>query len=109
MKTVQYETFGGVDVLQIQEVNKPVATNDQVLIQLKSVSINPLDWKIRNGEMKLMSGSKFPKNIGIDFSGIIEEVGSEVNHFKKGDEVFGSVDGMKAGVLGLQKTSYHQL
>ena len=43
MKTVQYETFGGVDVLQIQEVNKPVATNDQVLIQLKSVSINPLE------------------------------------------------------------------
>jgi len=59
-----------------------------------------MDWKIRKGEMKLMSGSKFPKHTGVDFAGIIEETGSAVTNFKKGDEVFGVVKNMmKDGAL----------
>lgn len=101
MKTISYNEFGGTDVLHTTEEPKPALQADQVLVKVKAVSINPLDWKIRKGEMKLMSGSKFPKHTGTDFSGLIQEVGSSVTDFKKGDEVFGIVkNNMKEGALG---------
>lgn len=100
MKVVAYEKYGGIDVLQTVEVPKPSIQPKQVLVKVKAVSINPMDWKIRKGEMKLMSGSKFPKRTGVDFAGIVEEVGTDVSDFKKGDEVFGAMNGMKEGSLG---------
>src|ERR1700722_1853304 len=99
MKNVIYRQYGGVDVLEMVEEAIPKVTPSTVLVKVKAVSINPIDWKIRAGEMKMMSGSKFPKSVGIDFSGIVEKTGSSVNKFKKGDEVFGSVDQFKEGVL----------
>jgi NADPH:quinone reductase-like Zn-dependent oxidoreductase len=99
MKAIVYHKFGNTDVLQTVEQPKPAIKADQVLIKVKAFSINPMDWKIRKGEMKLMSGSKFPKNTGTDFAGIVEETGSAVSDFKKGDEVFGVVKNMmKEGV-----------
>lgn len=99
MKAIAYKKFGTVAVLQTVEQEKPAIKSDQVLIKVKAFSINPMDWKIRKGEMTLMSGSKFPKNIGADFAGIIEEIGPDVKGFKKGDEVFGVVKNMmKEGV-----------
>lgn len=101
MKTIVYKEFGGTNVLQTLEEPKPSIKVDQVLVKIRAVSINPLDWKIRKGEMKLMSGSKFPKHIGIDFAGVIEEAGSAVTDLKKGDEIFGTVkNNMKEGALG---------
>ena len=100
MKAIAYQKFGNIDVLQTIEVLKPSVKPNQVLVKVKAVSINPMDWKIRKGEMKLMSGSKFPKHTGVDFAGIIEETGSAVTNFKKGDEVFGVVKNMmKDGAL----------
>ncbi|MBO9727094.1 MAG: NADP-dependent oxidoreductase [Chitinophaga sp.] len=100
MKAIAYQKFGNLDVLQTVNVSKPIVQSNQVLVKVKAVSINPMDWKIRKGEMKLMSGSKFPKNTGVDFSGIVEDTGSTVTDFKKGDEVFGIVKNMmKDGAL----------
>lgn len=100
MKAIAYQKFGNIDVLQTIEEPKPSFQPNQVLVKVKAVSINPLDWKIRKGEMKLMSGSKFPKHIGVDFAGIVEDVGLSVTNFKKGDEVFGVVKNiMKEGAL----------
>jgi NADPH:quinone reductase-like Zn-dependent oxidoreductase len=100
MKAIAYRTFGNIDVLQTVEEPIPTFNPTQVLVKVKAVSINPMDWKIRKGEMKLMSGSKFPRHIGVDFSGTIEDVGSSVTGFKKGDEVFGVVKNtMKEGAL----------
>ena len=99
MKAIAYQEFGTADVLQTVEQPKPVIKADQVLVKVKAFSINPMDWKIRKGEMTLMSGSKFPKQTGTDFAGIVEEIGSSVNGLKKGDEVFGVVKNMmKEGV-----------
>jgi NADPH:quinone reductase-like Zn-dependent oxidoreductase len=100
MKKVVYTKYGGVEVLHLQEIEKPVPNNQQLLINVKSVSLNPLDWKIFTGEVKLMSGSKFPKFVGCDFSGVIESIGQNTSNFKKGDEVFGLLDPFKEGVLG---------
>lgn len=100
MKKVVYNKYGGVEVLHLQEVEKPIPNNTQLLIKVKSVSLNPLDWKIFMGEVKLMSGSKFPKFVGCDFSGIVENTGNNTLNFKTGDEIFGICDPFKDGVLG---------
>ena len=99
MRKIIYARFGGPDVLQLAEVPVPGVKATGILIKVKAVSINPLDWKIRNGEMKLMSGSKFPKGIGIDFSGIVEETGTAVNKYKKGDHIYGILDVFKGEAL----------
>jgi len=99
MKKIIYSKFGGPEVLQMAEVPVLAVQATTILIKVKAVSINPLDWKIRNGDMKLMSGSKFPKGIGIDFSGIVEQTGTAVNKFKKGDEVYGILDVFKGAAL----------
>ncbi|MBS7564794.1 NAD(P)-dependent alcohol dehydrogenase [Mucilaginibacter sp. Bleaf8] len=99
MKAIVYQKFGNADVLQTVEQSKPGIQPNQVLVRVKAFSINPMDWKIRKGEMTLMSGSNFPKHTGTDFAGIIEETGSSVIGLKRGDEVFGVVKNlMKEGV-----------
>ncbi|MBE5320780.1 NAD(P)-dependent alcohol dehydrogenase [Pedobacter sp. MR2016-19] len=99
MKKIIYSKFGGPEVLQIADLPIPAVRETNVLIKVKAVSINPLDWKIRNGEMKLMSGSKFPRGIGIDFSGIVEQTGSSVTQYQKGNEVFGILNVFKGEAL----------
>jgi NADPH:quinone reductase-like Zn-dependent oxidoreductase len=99
MKAIVYQEFGTTTVLQTIEQPKPTIKPNEVLVKVKAFSINPMDWKIRKGEMKLMSGSKFPKHTGADFAGIVEDFGSSVTGLKKGDEVFGVVKNlMKEGV-----------
>ncbi len=98
MKAIEYKQFGSTEVLQLVEQAKPEIRKGEVLVKVKAFSINPMDWKIRKGEMKLMSGSKFPKYTGADFAGIVEEVGFGVSQLRKGDEVFGVVKNlMKEG------------
>ncbi|WP_131474372.1 NAD(P)-dependent alcohol dehydrogenase [Epilithonimonas lactis] len=92
MNAIAYQKFGNTTVLQSAEQSKPTIKSNQVLVKVKAFSINPMDWKIRKGEMKLMSGSSFPKKTGADFSGIIEDAGT--SGFKKGDQVFGVVKNM---------------
>jgi NADPH:quinone reductase-like Zn-dependent oxidoreductase len=100
MKAIAYQQFGNIEVLQTIAAATPAVQPNEVLVKVKAVSINPLDWKIRKGEMKLMSGAKFPKRPGIDFSGVVEAVGAAVTAFKKGDAVFGVVkNSMKDGAL----------
>jgi len=99
MRKVIYNQFGDESVLELVEQAMPGIQNDQLLVRVKAVSINPLDWKVYGGEMKLMSGSKFPKSVGIDFSGIVEQTGSAVTRFKAGDAVMGLLDVFKGGAL----------
>lgn len=99
MKKVIYRRYDEVDVLQLAEVDQPAISEGKVLVKVKAVSINPLDWKIVKGELKPMTGFKFPKGVGIDFSGSVERVGSGVQRFKIADQVFGLVDVFKGGAL----------
>ncbi|GAB3548332.1 NAD(P)-dependent alcohol dehydrogenase [Spirosoma fluminis] len=99
MRNVIYNQFGDESVLELVEQAVPGIEKDQLLVRVKAVSINPLDWKVYGGEMKLMSGSKFPKSVGIDFSGIVEQTGSTVTRFKVGDAVIGLLDVFKGGAL----------
>lgn len=99
MRNVIYNQFGDESVLELVEQALPRIEKDQLLIRVKAVSINPLDWKVYGGEMKLMSGSTFPKSVGIDFSGIVEQTGSAIARFTAGDAVIGLLDVFKGGAL----------
>jgi NADPH:quinone reductase-like Zn-dependent oxidoreductase len=100
MKTVVYESFGGPEVLQLQEIALPIPGRGQVRVTVRAASINPIDGKFRRGELKLMSGTKFPKRVGGDLAGVVDAVGPEVEGLRVGDEVVGMVDGMLGGAYG---------
>lgn len=93
MKKITYNRFGGTEVLQMTDAPMPAG---DIIVKVKAVSINPLDWKLWQGDMKLMSGRKFPKSVGIDFSGIVEQGNDK---YRKGDEVFGMTNVFKGGAL----------
>lgn len=88
MQAVVIEQYGGRDQLKAMETPVPELKEDQVLIEVHATSINPIDWKVREGYMKEMLNFEFPITLGWDASGIVSEVGSKVTHFKKGDRVF---------------------
>jgi NADPH:quinone reductase-like Zn-dependent oxidoreductase len=95
MKKIIYEQYGRLSNLRMADVASPSAAVQSLIVQVKAVSINPLDWKIVQGELKVMTGKAFPKGIGIDFSGVVSQVGSGVSHLAVGDVVMGALDAMK--------------
>jgi NADPH:quinone reductase-like Zn-dependent oxidoreductase len=99
MRKVLYNRFGDEQVLEVREQPTPTITQKQLLIHVKATSINPLDWKIYGGQMKLLSGAKFPKGVGIDFAGVVTQVGASVTRFRVGDAVLGLLDVFQGGAL----------
>ena len=98
MKAITKYRYGGPEVLQMEEVDRPVLKAGHVLVNVKANSVNPAEWHILRGEpflVRLSMGLFRPKNkiLGADFAGVVEEVGDGVNNFKKGDRVFGEMNG----------------
>lgn len=98
MKAITYQNYGSPDVLKYEEIEKPKAGDDEVLIKVRAASINPLDWHYMRGTphaMRIMTGLRKPKEtrLGVDVAGEVEAVGRNVTEFKPGDEVFGSCSG----------------
>ncbi|MEA5511220.1 NAD(P)-dependent alcohol dehydrogenase [Crocosphaera sp. UHCC 0190] len=91
MKAVIFHQYGSPDVLQYTEVAKPSPTPEQLLIKVFASSINPIDWKIRRGMLRVVTGNKFPFFLGSDFSGEVLEVGKNLTNFNTGDQVYGFV------------------
>ena len=91
MKAAVYSRYGSPDVLQIQDVEKPVPRDDEVLIKVRAASVNPLDEALIKGGGRLVTGLLKPKDarLGVDVAGQIAAVGRNVTRFKAGDEVFG--------------------
>ncbi|QAS53219.1 NADP-dependent oxidoreductase [Halobacillus litoralis] len=88
MKAVVIEQYGNKEQLIEKEIEMPVAGSKQVVVELHATSINPIDWKLREGYLKEMLNFEFPIILGWDAAGTIKEVGSEVNKFEVGDRVF---------------------
>lgn len=90
MKAVQINSYGGVEVLQVNgNVPKPVAGKGQVLVEVYGASINPFDWKVREGYVKDYLKLEFPATMGGDFAGKVVGLGDNAGDFKVGDEVYG--------------------
>src|SRR5438477_3306728 len=94
MKAIVYSDYG-LSNLKLENIEKPVPNDDQILVKVRAASINPYDWHFVEGTpyiMRMMGvGLRKPKDIqlGVDFAGTVEAVGKNVTQFKPGDEVFG--------------------
>jgi NADPH:quinone reductase-like Zn-dependent oxidoreductase len=98
MKAIVYRQYGAPDVLRLEEIDKPVPTENEVLIKVCAASVNPYDWHFLRGSphlMRLMTGLRRPKSprLGVDVAGIVEAVGRNIQHFHVGDAVFGTGKG----------------
>ena len=88
MKAVIIEKYGGKEELKMSQVPNPVIKENEVLIEMHATSINPIDWKVREGYLKDMMPLPFPIVLGWDAAGIVESIGKKVTAFKIGDRVF---------------------
>lgn len=88
MKAIVIEEYGSADQLVEREVPTPEIKDNQVLVELHATSINPVDWKVREGYLKDNLPFQFPVILGWDAAGIIKEVGESVTGFSVGDSVF---------------------
>jgi NADPH:quinone reductase-like Zn-dependent oxidoreductase len=101
MKAIVQRCYGLADVLKLEEIAKPIAADDEVLVKVHAAAVNPLDWHYMTGKpyiMRMSSGLGTPEDIrrGVDFAGTVEAVGTNVKRFKPGDEVFGGRGGALA-------------
>jgi NADPH:quinone reductase-like Zn-dependent oxidoreductase len=90
MKSSFIVSYGGSEVHRYGELPDPLPGKGDLLISIKAVSLNPVDYKIKHGVAKLLTGSKFPKILGSDFAGIVRYAGPDVKNFKTSDRVYGS-------------------
>ncbi|MDP9100124.1 MAG: NAD(P)-dependent alcohol dehydrogenase [Verrucomicrobiota bacterium] len=104
MKAIVYCDYG-VANLKYTEIQKPVPTDDQMLVKVRAVSINPYDWHFIEGTPYIMRalgvGLRKPKDtrLGVDYAGTVEAVGKNVTKFKPGDDVFGGKTGAFADYI----------
>ncbi|GAB2558768.1 NAD(P)-dependent alcohol dehydrogenase [Nocardia heshunensis] len=89
MRAVEYDRYGGPEVLEVRDVPRPQPGPRQVQVRVRATAVNPVDTKIRSGAMKLMSGRRFPKRIGGEFAGEITALGTEVGDLAVGTRVWG--------------------
>ncbi|MFE3958090.1 NADP-dependent oxidoreductase [Nocardia sp. NPDC059091] len=88
-KAVRYDESGGIDVLRIEEVDRPVPGEGQVLVQVRAAGINPGEAALRTGAMTDIFPSIFPSGQGSDLAGVVVEIGAGAGRFAPGDEVIG--------------------
>jgi NADPH:quinone reductase-like Zn-dependent oxidoreductase len=98
MHAIIYRRYGSPGVLKLEEVEKPIPSDQEVLIQVRAASVNPLDWHFLRGTpypLRIMTGLLRPKfsRLGVDVAGLVDAVGRSVTQLKPGDEVFGMARG----------------
>src|SRR5450759_875287 len=94
MKAFVQETYGSADVMQLNEIDKPLVGDGAALVRVHAMSVNPADWHAISGTpfvARLAFGVRKPKNPvpGTDLAGVVEAVGKDVTKLRPGDEVFG--------------------
>lgn len=89
MRAVQLDRFGGPEVMELREVDRPAPVPTEVLVRVHAAGVNPVDWKTRAAGAFLGSLGSAPYTLGWDVSGVVEEVGGGVSRFQPGDEVYG--------------------
>ena len=99
MKAIILEKAGGVENLISTEVENSSIQDNEVLVKVKAISVNPVDYKVRGNEdvLTMISGPKRPAILGWDISGTVEAIGDNVSQFEIGDKVFGMVNFLGSG------------
>jgi NADPH:quinone reductase-like Zn-dependent oxidoreductase len=98
MKAITQRSYGGPEVLRLEELDTPAVGDDQVLVRVHAASVNPYDWHFMRGipyVMRLIVGFRRPPSLvaGADLAGTVEAVGGKVTRFRPGDEVYAETDG----------------
>lgn len=91
MRAITYARYGGADVLELTDQPMPKVGPDTLLVRVRAASVNPVDWKVRQGHLDRIMDVHFPVIPGWDVAGIVEQVGLDTPEFQVGDEVFGYV------------------
>lgn len=90
MKAIRIHEFGGPEVMKLEELERPVPKTDEILVRVYASGVNPADYVVRQGGNELLRPFlKLPLGLGLDAAGEVEEIGSDVTGFKKGDKVYG--------------------
>jgi NADPH:quinone reductase-like Zn-dependent oxidoreductase len=96
MKAVRLHSFGGSEVLTIEDVDRPEPGSDEVLIRVRAASINPVDYKMRSGAYRRAELHP-PLTLGRDVAGVVERIGPAVRHVRAGDEVYAMLGAHSGG------------
>lgn len=91
IREMRIHRFGGPDVLHLDHVEVSLPDASQVLVRVRAASVNPVDYKIREGKYPAVKEDRLPYTLGRDVSGVIEQCGAQATQFKVGEEVFGLV------------------
>jgi NADPH:quinone reductase-like Zn-dependent oxidoreductase len=100
MKSIQIKRYGNSDVVEINNTTSvPDVSTGKIVLNVKASGVNPVDWKIREGQFQQMIPLQFPSTLGMDFSGIVKQVGEKdmSSDFKQGDEVYGQASVFSGG------------
>jgi NADPH:quinone reductase-like Zn-dependent oxidoreductase len=100
MKRIQYNKYGGPELMRLEDFELTTPGQGEVAVKIKFAAINPIDWKVRNGHLKMVTGKVFPRAMGSDLSGTVISVGPGVTRFKPGDAVFGLARIKESGAYG---------
>lgn len=100
MKRIQYHNYGGPETMGLEDFELRKPGMGEVAVKVAFAAINPIDWKVRNGYLKMVTGKVFPRAMGSDFSGTVISVGPGVTRFKPGDAVFGLAPIKESGAFG---------
>jgi NADPH:quinone reductase-like Zn-dependent oxidoreductase len=92
MKAMRMHEYGPPAVLRFEDAPRPNIEDDQLLIKVRAVGMNPLDWKIRSGLFKAWAPEDLPQILGFDMAGEVAAIGANVTQFAIGDAVYGTTD-----------------
>ncbi|MBZ9892421.1 NAD(P)-dependent alcohol dehydrogenase [Mesorhizobium sp. BR1-1-3] len=100
MRRIQYDRYGGPELMKLRDFELRTPGKGEVAVRVSFAAINPIDWKVRNGALKMVTGKTFPRALGSDFSGTVTAIGPGVSRVKVGDAVFGLAPIKDGGALG---------
>lgn len=104
MKVALIRSYGGPEAIEIANLPDPSPQPNELLVRVHAASVNPIDWKIARGKVKLILPYEFPLVLGSDVSGEVISVGSAVTGFAPGDAIYGRVDKLHIGTFAEQIT-----
>jgi NADPH:quinone reductase-like Zn-dependent oxidoreductase len=99
VKRIQYHRYGGPEVMRLEDFEPAPPGTGEVVVRVRAAGANPMDFVIRAGRMKMVTGRSFPRAMGYDFAGVVEAVGDRVTRLHVGDEVLGGATMKSAGAF----------
>lgn len=96
MKGWIFRRYGGPEVLEWADLPDPVPGRGEIVVRVVAAALNPLDWKLRAGQFRLMTAGRLPRGVGYDYAGVVESVGEGAARLRPGEAVVGIVNPMKS-------------